>query len=231
MEADCVILGLLQNQWVRDPARVQSVLARHDAAFRRRYLGALLFFGSLTGKRLRTAFGDWCERIVWENASPVIGAKSNDAPSPDLQHVRLAIAEVQPQIILTFGQRARWAIGRTDWRGPIIAGPHPAARMTGIAERLAAMRKQLEPYDDKTYDPWYPNPYKLGENCPHRSEGAGGCPACLGVTVRLHLAAIAMEGYNANPVWCHLDQSDKAEMSLRDADTMIDQADRDEGKD
>lgn len=148
MKPDCVILGLLQNQWVRDPVGVEAILSRYDTAFRRRYLGALLFFGSLTGKRLRAAFGERCDRIVWENASPAIGARSDAAPSPDLQHVRLALAEVQPQIVLTFGQRAHWAIGWTDWRGPVITGPHPAARMANIAERLAAMCKQLGPYNE-----------------------------------------------------------------------------------
>lgn len=146
MKANCAVFGLLQNQWVRDPSRVEAILSRHDATFRRRYLGALLFFGSLTGKRLRAAFGERCEHIVWENASPVIGARSDAAPSPDLQHVRLALAEVEPQIVLTFGQRAHWAIGRTDWRGPVIAGPHPAARMANIGEQLAAMCIALEAY-------------------------------------------------------------------------------------
>lgn len=146
--AESAILGLLQNQWVRHPARVEAILSRHDATFRRRYLGALLFFGSLTGKRLRAAFGERCDRIVWENASPVIGARSNAAPSPDLQHVRRALTEVQPRVVLAFGQRSRWAIERTQWRGPLIAGPHPAARMANVAERLAAMCKQLEFYND-----------------------------------------------------------------------------------
>lgn len=148
MKPDCVILGLLQNQWVRNPSRVEAILSRHDAAFRRRYLGALLFFGSLTGKRLRAAFGDQCDRIVWENASPVIGATSNAALSPDLQHVRLALAEVQPRVVLTFGQRARWAIKRIDWWGPLIVGPHPAARMADIDDRLAAMCRTLETYNE-----------------------------------------------------------------------------------
>lgn len=150
MRDDPIILGLLQNQWVRHPDRVEAILLRRDAAFRRRYLGALLFFGSLTGKRLRAAFGDWCERIVWENASPVITAypHAHAIPAPDLDHVRRVLADIEPNIVLAFGKNARQAMQDIGWRGVLIRGPHPAARFPDIAIQLASMCRQLKGADN-----------------------------------------------------------------------------------
>ena len=85
-------------------------------------------------------------------------------------------------------------------------------------------------------DPYFPSPYKRGENCPHTSEGTGGCPACLGVTIRLHLAESAMQGMVAG--W--LTQPDVANLPDWDsiaadadslADAMIERANRDERTD
>lgn len=45
-------------------------------------------------------------------------------------------------------------------------------------------------------DPYFPNPYKLLDVCPHNI--MGDCPACLGVTIRLHLVESAMKGLIAS---------------------------------
>lgn len=144
MKTDKVVLGLLQNLWVHNPGRVKEILARRPPAFRRKYLAALLFYRSLSGRRLKVAFGEWCDHVIWENASPAIAARSNADPIPDLSHVRRVLAEVQAQIVLAFGQRAAWALDQIAWGGVIIQGPHPAARCSDIGEQLAAMRRTLE---------------------------------------------------------------------------------------
>lgn len=72
-------------------------------------------------------------------------------------------------------------------------------------------------------DPWYPNPYKLGEMCPHNI--MGGCPGCRGVPIRLKLAETAMHAYIASG-----DMSPNVtEAAFAYADRVIERANRDEG--
>lgn len=138
------ILGLLQNQWVREVSRVKALYARRPHQ-RRQVTAMLLFAGSLTGRRLRRALGDWCERIEWEEASPVITARPRGIRlngEPD--HVQRAIDEVEPRIVIAFGQLARVTLESTNWVGVTIAGPHPASRVANIHEQLCAVRTALE---------------------------------------------------------------------------------------
>lgn len=81
-------------------------------------------------------------------------------------------------------------------------------------------------------DPWHPNPYKHMDACPHSI--MGGCPACLGVTVRLKLAAMAMQGWlttfsSENPnVASRCDAPSLANWAFELTDVMIERANRDE---
>jgi hypothetical protein len=138
------ILGLLQNQWVHDPARVEAMIAR-DPTKRRRILAMLLFAGcGLTGKRLRWALGDWCERIEWENADPEITDRPDVHVSGDLAHLVKALDEVKPSIVITFGSIACKTLAQTDWTGPVLRAPHPAARGPGVLKDLRGVRRQLD---------------------------------------------------------------------------------------
>ena len=79
-------------------------------------------------------------------------------------------------------------------------------------------------------DPWYPNPYKRGENCPHQSEGNGGCPACLGVTIRLKLA-VEMANSPQLHIECLRHNMNVVDGAFYLADAMIERENRDEGSD
>lgn len=122
------VLGLLQNLWVRDPERAREILARHDLDFRAHFLGKLLFMGSLSGKRIRAAFGDELARsIIWEEASLEISSAPSARPLADREHVRSVLAHHRPEVVVAFGIIAHEAV-RGLFRGPVILSAHPAAR-------------------------------------------------------------------------------------------------------
>jgi hypothetical protein len=76
-------------------------------------------------------------------------------------------------------------------------------------------------------DPWYPNPYKLGEQCPHGI--MGGCEECLGVTIRLKLAADALKSPLLRDFGVARNLS-IADGAFAMADDLIERANRDEEK-
>ena len=140
------VLGLLQNTWAYNPARVQADLDRVNPQTRRRLIGSMLS-RSFTGKRLRAAFGHWCDVIEWENASPVVVGKSRDCSPADLAHVHAVVQDVQPSVILVFGKEAAFAIDRLGAEIAVmdlIIGPHPAGRGSHVTTKLAAMRVRLD---------------------------------------------------------------------------------------
>lgn len=79
----------------------------------------------------------------------------------------------------------------------------------------------------KPDDPWYPNPYTLGEVYPHSV--LGGCPTCRGVTIRLNLATEMMKSPNLSHLFA-IDKGNVYDAALKAADAMIERANRDEGK-
>ncbi len=140
------VLGLLQNSWAHDPVRVRATLDRQTPYCRRRMI-AFMLMRSVTGKRLRSAFGEWCDRIVWENASRVIVGRSHESAPADVDHVSEVILDVKPTVILVFGRIAMQGVAKVGGllNGvPQIIGPHPAARGPDTMERLVDMRQVLE---------------------------------------------------------------------------------------
>lgn len=140
-------VAFLQNQWFRNPERVREIFARRPED-REYYISAFLFMGCLTGQRLQKAFGEeLCEEIIWEEQSPEIGDKASAKFMADKQHIQRVIDKHQPESILTFGVAASAALvvikesTQADWR--LICGPHPAARLPDIMQRLENMRQQL----------------------------------------------------------------------------------------
>lgn len=138
------ILAFLQNQWFRDPEAARDVFARHLDR-RNDLIRLYLFMGCLTGRRLRTAFGDLCEDIVWEECSPEIGGKSSAAFPADLEHMRAAIMKHCPIYILAFGKTA---IEATRQVAPscakVLCAPHPAARGASVPWELRMVAEQLK---------------------------------------------------------------------------------------
>lgn len=141
------ILGVLQNQWVRDPERTRALIAEKGPEYRRRLLHYALFAGCLTGRRLKAWLGDeLCGQIEWEEASPEITGHSSGNPKPDPEHVRAAIERVRPDVVLAFGVNAANAVmgamqsmhrnpagERMEFR--LICVGHPAARNEMLREQ------------------------------------------------------------------------------------------------
>lgn len=150
-----VVLAVMQNQWVRDPDHLRRILDRHDAAFRRQMIARLLFMGCVSGKRLKAAFGsEIINKIVWEEASPVITGSPREAPPADVDHLARVIEELKPDLVLTFGRIATngvlTALGRRlcereERSGfPILSAPHPASRNPdALASALGMMAQEL----------------------------------------------------------------------------------------
>lgn len=139
------ILAFLQNMWVRDPERVKFTIARDGEEFRRRFMTYALFAGCLTGRRLKAAFGERCEDIVWEEVSREIGGKSSSVFPPDFKHIYQRLDEEQPSVVMAFGKIAcdamPCAISHRNIK--VILGPHPAARHQTVTQELAAMAAEL----------------------------------------------------------------------------------------
>jgi len=141
------VLAFLQNQWVREPDRVKESIARYGEPWRRRFISMALFSGCLTGRRLKAALGeDWCQKIIWEEASTEIGGNGRSYFPPDLAHVRRRVVEENPDCVILFGKSnlalvsgvAPFVIG-----GMVITAPHPAARGAGIPADLKKLADRL----------------------------------------------------------------------------------------
>lgn len=140
------ILAILQNQWFKNPEKVKQIYARNPE-LRNDLIKRFLFMGCLTGKRLRTAFGDLCDTIIWEEASGEIGGYSASKFVPDPEHVKRAIETHKPDVILCFGEVAKTAVRSvccdTGARHPaVMFAPHPAARQDPMP-KLREIAKSL----------------------------------------------------------------------------------------
>lgn len=145
------VLAFLQNQWF--PERQVDNVRRMFAAYPERrndLIARFLFFRCLTGKRLRKAFGEeWCDRIIWENASPEIGSESSSVFKADQQHILASLTQHKPDVVLAFGKQAsngllsalRLIEGPSRFK--VICGPHPAARHATVMDDLHDMRMDL----------------------------------------------------------------------------------------
>ena len=83
-----------------------------------------------------------CDEIIWEECSKEVGGKSSASFPADLKHMRWAITEHTPNIILAFGKTAGGALRELQPFQPVIYGPHPAARF-GAVEGLAKVAAEL----------------------------------------------------------------------------------------
>lgn len=140
------ILAILQNQWFRDPDWAKRLLETRYRGRHEVFAYHMLFLGCLTGQRLRTAFGNLCEEIIWENASPQFGNRANAVFPPDCAHLHAVWDKFKPQVVLTFGRVAERAILKCNLydRCPnLITGPHPTARGSGRVKELELMAVKL----------------------------------------------------------------------------------------
>lgn len=146
-----MILAFLQNLWVKDPGRLRKIFELHGEEFRRQCIKWLIFHGGLTGRRIKSAFGDeLVNRIVWEEASRVIAGDSRTICPPDPVHIKVCLETHKPKVVLTFGRIAAEAV-RPIWDGYSAAAsgdlllccPHPAARQADTIAKLQAAAGQL----------------------------------------------------------------------------------------
>lgn len=91
------ILAFLQNQWFKNPAAVKAMLDRHPDK-RNEIIKRLLFAGCLSSKRLRAAFGDLCDRIIWEESSREMADHAGGVFKADTEHIRQAINMHAPEM-------------------------------------------------------------------------------------------------------------------------------------
>lgn len=144
------IVAFLQNQWFREPKRVEEMLARFtDAAEQRKrrqmFARRALFMGCLTGRRLLECLGhDLCDTIHWENASTIIGDEASSSPPADLEHIKLVLEEQRADAVVAFGKTATLALVDLVPEEDLILAPHPAARGNEVKTRLREVRSDLE---------------------------------------------------------------------------------------
>jgi hypothetical protein len=141
-----VILAFLQNAWFKNPAEVKKIFERHPEQ-RNSLIKKFLFYRSLTGRRLKTAFGEeLCEQIIWEESSLEIADNPKAIFPADPAHMRSAIEKHRPAIMIAFGQIAKDGL-RPIWKDEsvwsflnggrfTIEAPHPAARGEFIIGQL-----------------------------------------------------------------------------------------------
>lgn len=144
------VLGLLQNQWFKDPSRIPRVIAQYErhlppAQARARFIRDMLFFGCLTGRRIRQAFGEGLlDLMTFEEVSPEIGGSPASVFPPDIRHVTGVLMTFRPRIVVLFGKVAAEALNdqslaavvRTQLAARLIYTVHPTARGADVPARL-----------------------------------------------------------------------------------------------
>lgn len=157
------VLGLLQNQWFKDPERIPHLIKQYDrydgqmnCPPRNRFIRDMLFMGCKTGKVLRDCFTwDLCVDIVWEEISPQIGDNPKSVFPPDEEHLLKTLELVQPRIIVAFGQIARSGLHLPKVKGwvesparvvDLILTVHPAARGKGTIDELKQAAHKLREF-------------------------------------------------------------------------------------
>lgn len=156
------ILAFMQCMWVRDPKGVANTLSRRadDADFQkrlwRRMVSYSLFAGCLSGRRLKTAYPSLWDKIIWDESTKQIGGESSACFPPDLEHIRRTIADVEPRVIITFGQVASEAVARvlaqSDENMNIhqhFRSVHPAARGADTQESLIRTAREVWEFLEK----------------------------------------------------------------------------------
>ena len=139
------IVAFLQNMWVRDPVKTRQAFDRYTTGrLREAFIAHALFSGCVTGRRLRHAFGDLCDVIVWEEPSPVIADNPRDYFPPDPKHVAAVLRKHGPDIVLCFSRRAELDIFNLLPKGcSFVSCPHPAARGAHVIADLDAAALRL----------------------------------------------------------------------------------------
>ena len=135
MSTSMKIVAFLQNAWF-SPGTRDEYISRYlsDDDFHRRVLAR-----GYSGRRILRICGEKIfQKIVWQNVSLEVGAKSDHCGKPDLEHVKSVMYRHKPDLILTFGSVALGALNFLYSQGrinvPIFSTKHPNARHFPDAE-------------------------------------------------------------------------------------------------
>ena len=143
LELNMKIVAFLQNMWVRDPERLKLAIERDGEELRIRMIEYALFAGCITGRRLKSAFGELCEEIVWEETTREIAGNPKTIFPAQPEHIKAVLEKYKPDVVLTFGKIAANSV-RPLWGGQILCIPHPAARQPETIQRLADAARELK---------------------------------------------------------------------------------------
>lgn len=162
------VLGILQNEWVYDPPRLQRAisLSSDPEKFRKRMIEYALFAGCKTGRVLMATLGEtWCRRITWENASRRIGDVSSSVFSADPLHIGMCIQEMVPDVIIAFGKVAQEGVDEVlRGRQPreYLKAPHPCARTIEALRELHQLKKTLDILHNERHSSFPARPVESG---------------------------------------------------------------------
>jgi len=94
------ILVFLQNMWVKNPLKVKKILAKNPEKWNE-ICKDLLFMGCITGKRIKAAFGDLTDNMIFDETTKEIADNPKVVLKADLSHISDTIKRIKPDIILT----------------------------------------------------------------------------------------------------------------------------------
>lgn len=146
----------MQNPWFK-PGTAQSHIDMytHDQDFHRRVLGM-----SMSGRRLMQAFGEYYDKIWWDNANPLPVDKPDGRQKPNVHHMISVICRKEPMLVVTIGGQAYEGMQQIDVMEHELRMPHyirmhihhPNARGRTQAELTAFATKviaYIQEYDAK----------------------------------------------------------------------------------
>lgn len=145
------VVVYLQNMWVKEPAKIQASLDRHkdNPMFWNKMCKLLLFAGCITGRRIKNAFGDLVNDMIFDETTKEIAGDSKKIFKPDYFHIESSLNRLKPDVVICFGAIATKAVtnvienGGCEFVPAIISAPHPAARQPDTMDKLKTAAKQL----------------------------------------------------------------------------------------
>lgn len=128
------ILAFLQNAWFRPGGKNERLILR---AIADQALSERLIEKSPAGKRLKRILGlETFDRIRWAYASLQVGTCPGFQPKMSLEHMRGMITEVNPHLVLVFGEDVK-GVAPTVWSGPMLYCKDPNGRKADDADLQA----------------------------------------------------------------------------------------------
>lgn len=119
-----VVLAFLQNPHFV-PGTPENIIEfyRDDPDYHRDILAA-----SMSGARIKKAFGKLFKEIIWDNANWRPGTRASTKMPADPEHMQRQIDKYHPTLIITFGTEARDALLAVTYDCPALHCHHPNAR-------------------------------------------------------------------------------------------------------